>query len=85
MHYIQKVAFSWAEAGIETISQAKEQSALYSRNCYTVLNAFGIKNRGPAASELAYIKKWAEESWFCTRYYRRSLPSHNCSDSSAQF
>ena len=64
MHYIQKVAFSWAEAGIETISQAKEQSALYSRNCYTVLNAFGIKNRGPAASELAYIKKWAEEYGF---------------------
>ena len=64
MHYIQKVAFSWAEAGIETISQAKEQSALYSRNCYTVLNAFGIKNRGPAVSELAYIKKWAEEYGF---------------------
>ena len=64
MHYIQKVAFSWAEAGIETVSQAKEQSALYSRNCYTVLNAFGIKNRGPAASELAYIKKWAEEYGF---------------------
>lgn len=64
MHYIQKVAFSWAEAGIETVSQAKEQSALYSRNCYTVLNAFGIKNRGPAASELTYIKKWAEEYGF---------------------
>ena len=64
MHYIQKVAFSWAEAGIETVSQAKEQSALYSRNCYTVLNAFGIKNRGPAVSELAYIKKWAEEYGF---------------------
>lgn len=64
MHYIQKVAFSWAKAGIETISQAKEQSALYSRNCYTVLNAFGIKNRGPAVSELAYIKKWAEEYGF---------------------
>lgn len=47
MHYIQKVAFSWVEEGIQTVSQAKEQSMLYSRNCYTVLNAFGIKNRGP--------------------------------------
>ena len=56
MHYIQKVAFSWAESGIETVSQAREQSTIYSRNCYTVLNAFGIKNRGPAASELTYIK-----------------------------
>ncbi len=64
MHYIQKVAFSWAESGIESVAQAKEQSTLYSRNCYTVLNAFGIKNRGPAASELTYIKKWAEEYGF---------------------
>ena len=46
MHYIQKVAISWVENGVETISQAKEQAAAYSRNCYTVLNAFGIKNRG---------------------------------------
>lgn len=64
MHYIQKVAFSWAEAGIETVAQAKEQSTVYSRNCYAVLNAFGIKNRGPAASELTYIRKWAEEYAF---------------------
>lgn len=64
MHYIQKVAFSWVEEGIQTVSQAKEQSMLYSRNCYTVLNAFGIKNRGPAASELTYIKKWAEDYGF---------------------
>ena len=64
MHYIRKVAFSWAEDGIETVSQAKEQSALYNKNCYTVLNAFGIKNRGPAASELTYIRKWAEEYAF---------------------
>ena len=64
MHYIQKVAFSWAESGIETVTQAKEESMLYNRSCYTVLNAFGIKNRGPAASELTYIRKWAEEYGF---------------------
>lgn len=64
MHYIQKVAFSWVEEGIQTVSQAKEQSMIYSRNCYAVLNAFGIKNRGPAASELTYIKKWSEEYGF---------------------
>ena len=64
MHYIRKVAFSWVDEGIETVSQAKEQSALYNKNCYTVLNAFGIKNRGPASSELAYIRKWAEEYAF---------------------
>ena len=64
MHYIQKVAISWVENGVETISQAKEQAATYSRNCYTVLNAFGIKNRGPASSELEYINKWADTYGF---------------------
>lgn len=64
MHYIQKVAFSWVEEGISTVSQAKESSALYNRNCYAVLNAFGIKNRGPASSELVFIKKWVEDYGF---------------------
>ena len=64
MHYIQKVAISWTENGVRTISQAKEQSAAYSRNCYAVLNAFGIKIRGPAVSELAFINKWGDEYGF---------------------
>ena len=64
MHYIRKVALSWCDSGIETVSQAKEQSQSYNKNCFTVLNAFGIKNRGPAASELTYIRKWAEDYGF---------------------
>lgn len=64
IHYIQKVALSWADSGITTVSQAKEQSMAYSKSCFTVLNAFGIKNRGPASSELTYIKKWSEEYGF---------------------
>lgn len=64
IHYIQKVALSWADSGITTVSQAKEQSMTYSKSCFTVLNAFGIKNRGPASSELTYIKKWSEEYGF---------------------
>ncbi len=57
IHYIQKVALSWADSGITTKEQAKQQSRSYNKNCYTVLNAFGIKNRGPAASEVSYIQK----------------------------
>ena len=80
IHYIKKVAFSWVEEGIETVSQAKEQSMLYSRSCYTVLNAFGIKGRGPAASELEFIKKWSEQYAFpLTLSQRRAdarLPLH---------
>ena len=64
MHYIQKVALSWADAHITTVEQAKNTSALYNRTCYSILNAFGIKGRGPAASELEYIKKWTEADAF---------------------
>lgn len=64
IHYIQKVAISWSDAGIRTKEQAKNQSALYNKSCYTVLNAFGIKNRGPASSELTYIRKWNDELGF---------------------
>lgn len=64
IHYIQKVAISWSDAGIRTKEQAKTHAASYNKNCYTVLNAFGIKNRGPAASELAFIRKWTDELGF---------------------
>ena len=58
MHYIQKVALSWADEHITSVEQAKNTSALYNKTCYSILNAFGIKGRGPAASELEYIRKW---------------------------
>ena len=64
IHYIQKVAISWSDAGVRTKEQAKNYSAAYNKNCYTILNAFGIKNRGPAASELAFIRKWTDELGF---------------------
>lgn len=64
MHYIRKVALSWHERGISTVEEAKAGTLTYNRNCYTVLNAFGIKGRAPAASELNYIKKWTEEYGF---------------------
>lgn len=64
MHYIQKVALSWSDAQISTVEQARNSSALYNRTCYSILNAFGIKGRGPATSELEYIKKWTEKDGF---------------------
>ena len=64
MHYIQSVALSWHKQNIKTVSEAKANSLLYNKNCYSVLNAFGIKGRFPAASEITYIKKWNEEYGF---------------------
>lgn len=64
MRYIKKVALSWSDEGITTAEQAKLHSSRYNKNCYTVLNAFGIKNRGPADSELTYINKWTNQMGF---------------------
>ena len=64
MHYIQKVALSWNEINITTVEEAKSNTLTYNRNCYSVMNAFGIKGRSPAASELEYIRRWNEEYGF---------------------
>lgn len=64
MHYIKTVALAWAEAGIKTIEQARCSSVEYNKICFSVLKAFGITGRGPAASELCYMKRWSEEYGF---------------------
>ncbi|MEG0590378.1 MAG: DnaD domain protein [Lachnospiraceae bacterium] len=64
MHYIKSVALSWADSRITTVEQAKLSSSAYNKNCYTVLKAFGIGGRGPAASELEYIRKWTDTYGF---------------------
>ncbi len=64
IHYIQKVAISWFEDGVSTVAEARQRSMNYNKNCYAVMNAFGLKNRAPGEAELAYIKKWSEEFGF---------------------
>lgn len=64
IHYIKKVALSWHEQSITTVEQAKSNTILYNKNCYSVLNAFGIKGRAPAASEIAFIRRWNDEYCF---------------------
>lgn len=64
IHYIKKVALSWAEQKIETPEEAKAVSGQYSKNSYAVLNAYGIKGRAPAAAELKFIRRWNEEYGF---------------------
>ena len=64
IHYIKKVALSWYEQKITTVAQAKCNTVFYNKNYYTVLNAYGIKGRAPAASEITFIKRWYEEYGF---------------------
>ncbi|MDD3142259.1 MAG: DnaD domain protein [Lachnospiraceae bacterium] len=64
MHYIQSVALAWSDAKITTLEEAKAHSNLYNKNCFTILKAFGISGRNPAASEKNYIEKWINDSGF---------------------
>jgi len=64
MRYIETVAISWYEQGIDTIDKAKEAMVIYNKNYYAVMKAFGISNRNPGPAEAAFIKKWLEEYQF---------------------
>lgn len=61
IHYIETVALAWAEAGIRTVSQARERTTTYTRGCFAVMKAFGISDRNPVEPELKYINKWLQE------------------------
>lgn len=64
MRYIEKVALSWAEKGYQTVSEAKNSTTTYSKNCFAVMKSFGINNRRPGNSEILMIQKWTNEYGF---------------------
>ncbi len=63
-YYMEKVALGWAEEGIRTVQEAKNSTNLYHKKYYSVLNAFGIKGRGPAKAEREYIDRWTDKFQF---------------------
>lgn len=64
LRYMEKVALGWAQEGIRTVQEAKENTSLYNKKYYAVLNAFGIRSRGPAAPERKFIDRWIGEYGF---------------------
>lgn len=64
MHYIKKVAFSWYENGIDTVTKAKQNTTTYHRNYFTILKAFGITNRNPISKEISMINHWMNDYTF---------------------
>ena len=63
MHYIQKVALSWADRKIRTPEEAKQSAAFYSKSCYGVLKAFGITGRSPTCSAVPEHTPTNTVSW----------------------
>lgn len=57
--YLEAVALTWAENGINTEEKAKVATATYHDHFNTVNKAFGL-NRAPGQIERQYITKWVE-------------------------
>lgn len=64
LHYIEAAARGWHEAGIRTVSQARQQTTTYNRAYYKILKAFGISNRNPVDVEISYMDKWLKTYGF---------------------
>lgn len=57
--YIEAVALTWAEEGIDTEEKAKQATSAYNDHFNAVNKAFGL-NRAPGQIERQYITKWVE-------------------------
>lgn len=55
--YIEAVALSWAEQGIQTVEEAENASIQYNSGYSAVTKAFGL-NRMPGAAERRFIDSW---------------------------
>lgn len=58
LRYMEKIALSWAQAGISSVEDAKKEQALHRKDTYAVMKAFGISGRNLISSELSTIQKW---------------------------
>ena len=64
LRYMNKVALGWADAGIKTVDQAKDDAAAHSQSYYSVMKALGITGRNLVDSEVSLINKWVGEYGF---------------------
>lgn len=64
LRYMNKVALGWADAGIKTVDQAKDDAAAHSQIYYSVMKALGITGRNLVDSEVSLINKWVGDYGF---------------------
>ena len=61
LHYIEKIAVTWAEEGIDNPQKAMEHIKLRSVGHREIMKAFGIHGRSLLPAEEEYAKKWVQE------------------------
>ena len=58
LSYMNKIAMSWADAGIHTVEEAKAETSRHSEIYYAVCTGFGISGRNLAGAEMEYLHRW---------------------------
>mgnify|MGYP000192393125 CR=1 FL=1 len=66
IRYIEKIALSWADEGINTVEAAKDEVSNHNEAVYGVMKAFGLNNREPGQVEKQLISKWTDVFCFET-------------------
>lgn len=64
MRYIEKVAITWAEEGLDTIDKVQQHLQVFNKHYFAIMKAFGLINRNPALTEIKFMKKWLDQYQF---------------------
>lgn len=60
-NYLKATVDAWKAEGYASLSEIKKANAERNKSFYSILNAFGIKNREAAPSEAEYLQRWTEQ------------------------
>lgn len=64
LRYLEKVALNWHSRGIRTPDEAREFAESFNRDMFSVMKAFGLGDRRPAAKEQQLMERWFREYGF---------------------
>lgn len=64
MRYIESVALAWTENDITTVEAARNSSANFSKDYFTIFKFMGIDKRKPIESEVNFMNLWIHEYGF---------------------
>ena len=78
IHYLKKVGLAWQESGIRDVASAKQETTTFNKHYYTILKAFGIRNRAPVEKEAEMMDRWLNTYGFTidliTEACQRTVP-----------
>ena len=58
IRYIEKVALAWHDAGIKTVTEARQSTGKYHKEYYDIFKALGVNSHNPITAEIRIMDKW---------------------------